>query len=1047
MFEEQRKIHEDRVQLALKRIGVRIYQPEVALRVTAWHVHGEPVPPAEALLQRYEPFSVGDRWGALWDTTWFRFEGEIPAGWAGREVVALVRLTDFDYEGFTAEGMLYRNGKLEVAINANRSEVRIANPCLGGESFEFFVEAAANGGANIQGFLPGVCQPEYLGDPRYVLAEARLVCLNREVQDYYFDFKTLAEAIGIFPEKSQRRAEICRALHDSLHAFDAGRIQDAQAALQDMLSRKNGSTVHTVSGIGHAHIDTAWLWPLREAIRKCARSFSSALDYMGRYPEYVFACSQPQQYAWMKVHYPEIWDKIRAAVKRGQWEPVGSMWVEPDCNLPSGESLVRQLLYGKRFFLREFGVETRDVWLPDVFGFPATLPQIFHQAGTEFFMTQKMSWNEFNQFPHHTFWWEGIDGTKIFAHFPPSNTYSADTGARDLHKTASLFREHGYLTRSLLPYGYGDGGGGPSIEMLEKARRLLDFDGLPRLELEKAVSFFEKAKAEAGELPQWQGELYLELHRGTLTTQARAKQANRQAEGLLREAEFWDSAARIVSPSARQSVANPPRAIYDVTGLCEEFSTSPHQSALERAWKLVLLNQFHDILPGSSIHWVYEDGERDYVVVRKLAESVRDSARAAVTEKVDTGNRVNPLLAANTLGFDRAEVAEFPDGRPVWVEVPACGYAVVDQSERLDDFSDDPVNVTESAGKTILENGLTRVVVAQNGEVQAITDLRREREILEFGHPGNVLSLHLDVPSRHDAWELEIFSRESFDVLNDAESVRVVEASPLRAAVEVVRAFGKSRMTQRLILRAGSGRVDFSTDVDWHEDNKCLKVAFPVQVRACRATYDIQFGHVERPTHANTSWDMAKFEVCAHAWADLSECGFGVSLLNDCKYGYDIHGNTLRLTLLRAPKSPDPLTDRGKHRFTYSVLSHGGDFRSGRVIEEASALNSPLAFSPLAPRQGSLPPVHSFLRCDSPCLQIDAWKKTEDDDNLIVRLHEAHGARGRARLILGFSAGRVARTDLLEREIESLEIQDREIPFEFAPFQILTFKLEDVSFV
>lgn len=1046
MFKERRAIDEKRVKVALKHIRRVIYDAKAPLRIAAWHVHGEPVPLEAAMRAEYQPFEVGGRWGGLWDTTWFRFQGEVPSAWAGREVVALVRLTDFEYEGFTAEGLVFRCGCLELALNANRSEVRVANPAQGGEAFEFLVEAAANGGADANGFIEGMCLPDYRGQPRYALAQAELACVNRAASDYYYDFKVLQETQEVLPESSQRRAEICRALSVSLNAFEAGNLREAKAALREMLGRRNGCTVHTISGVGHAHIDTAWLWPLREAMRKCARTFSTALDYMEEYPEYVFACSQPQQYAWMKVHYPEIWKKIVAAVKRGQWEPVGSMWVEPDCNLPSGESLVRQLLYGKRFFLQEFGVDTRDVWLPDVFGYPATLPQVFREAGVEFFMTQKISWNQFNTFPHHTFWWEGIDGSRVFTHFPPSATYSADTGPGDLSKTVSLFREHGTLSRSLLLYGFGDGGGGPTIEMLEKARRLRDLEGLPKLELEKAISFFEKASSEAEQLPVWYGELYLELHRGTFTTHADIKRSNRLAERLLREAEFWVATARLLNPGALEIAAEPPRAVYDVTGLDEGASSGVWGAALERAWKLVLLNQFHDIIPGSSIHWVYEDSRRDFEAIQELAASVRDSARMAVVGSIDTRGWEEPLLAVNPLSFDRAEVVQAPGGQLVWVEVPAFGYAVIEGAAKSEEsFCGPPVSVKEADGEITVENGLLRFVINREGSLSAVTDLVRNHEVLSPGEEGNVFHLHHDVPTRFDAWEMEPHLRDAFELVGAAESVRVAESTPCRSVVEVVRTVGRSQMIQRLILRAGSPRLDFVTVVDWREDNRCLRVLFPVQVRTERATYDIPFGHVTRPTHANTSWDMAQFEVCAHTWADLSECGFGVALLNDCKYGHAIHGNSISLTLLRAPCSPDPQADRGIHHFTYSLLPHGGDFRTGSVLEEAAALNCPLEFHPLATGKGTLPPDHSFLRCDSPHLKIDAWKVAEEGDAFIVRLHEAHGARGRARLHLGFDAGRVWRTDLIERATGPSEIEGREILFDYGPFQILTFKIEPTS--
>ena len=663
---------ESRIRQTLERVERLVYLPKAPIEVATWAVHGEPVPAERGFAAKFMPFSVGEMWGALWDTVWFRFQGVVPREWKGREVVARVRLTSLGPEGFAAEGTVYQGGRLVRAINLNRREVEIATRAKGGERFEFFVEAAANGGANPTGDTTGLNLPDYLGSPLFRLEQAELACKNREAFDLYHDFKFALEAMEALPETSQRRAELRYALNESVNEFDeddSSSIKLAAAALREVMRRHNGDTAHIVSAVGHAHIDTAWLWPLRETIRKCARTFSTALDYMEKYPEYVFVCSQAQQYAWMKAYYPGIWEGIKKAVRRGQWEPVGSMWVETDCNLVSGESIVRQILHGKRYFQRELGYETKDVWIPDVFGYAASLPQIMRQSGVEYFLTQKISWSQFNKFPHHTFLWEGIDGTRIFTHFPPADTYNADTGPKELVKNVQNFKELDRATRSLLVFGWGDGGGGPSIEMLEKARRARDFDGLPKLEQEKAIKFFAKAKVDAKDLPVWVGELYLELHRGTYTSQAKNKRGNRKSEFLLRDAEFFDAVTLALAPGRKETATDPERAVYDVTGL-GEVRPETHRAALDRAWKLVLLNQFHDIIPGSSIHWVYQDSQRDYETIRQLGESVRDSALSTLEGLVDTSAFKQPVLIANTLGLRRREIVELQDGMLASVDVP-----------------------------------------------------------------------------------------------------------------------------------------------------------------------------------------------------------------------------------------------------------------------------------------------------------------------------------------------------------------------------------------
>lgn len=1032
---------DERIRATLPRIAKLIYPEAREIEIAAWHVHGEPVPVTKALKAKYAPFAVGEAWGGHWDTTWFRFRGEIPREWKGREVVARVAVTNGGNEGFTGEGLIYVNGEVVRAINVNRDEVALTEKARGGEKFEFYIEAAANGGSDLGGNTESLNLPDYHGRLRFDLNRAEVTYADREAQAYYFDFKVAMEAMDALPA-GQRRAELQTALNKSVNLFDhrdPETIRPARAALRDVLSRKNGGTVHTVSAVGHAHIDTAWLWPLRETIRKCARTFSTALDYMEKYPEYVFVCSQAQQYAWMKAYYPDIFARIKKAIRRGQWEPVGSMWIETDCNLVSGESLVRQILHGKNFFEKELGVETKDVWIPDVFGYAASMPQIMKKSGVDYFLTQKISWSQFNKFPHHTFLWEGIDGTQIFSHFPPADTYNADTGAKHLMDSVQNFKDHGRATRSLLVYGYGDGGGGPSIEMLEKARRLRDFDGLPKLELEKALKFFQKAEADAKDLPVWVGELYLELHRGTYTSQARNKRGNRKSEFLLRDAEFLDAVSFLLAPNRKESAANPPRAVYDVTGLDHEETAHTHHDALDRAWKLLLLNQFHDIIPGSSIHWVYQDSERDYETIGKLGESVKDSALDTLAKQIDTTAFKKPLLVVNTLGFRRREVVELPDGSVASVDVPPLGYEVVDRSDEYLRTSEQPVKVASSKQGITLDNGLLRVKINSRGHISSVTDLRFRREVLAA--QGNEFHLHQDIPNRWDAWDVDVFYKETKTVIEGLESLKVVEEGPLRAAVEIVRTFGKSRITQKVVLRSGSARIDFPTEVDWKEDQKMLKVAFPVEIHSPKASYEIQYGHLERPTHTNTSWDMGKFEVAAQKWADLSESGYGVALLNDCKYGYDIQDNVMRLSLLRAPMSPDPAADRCVHHFTYALLPHAGDFQSAGVIDEAYSLNVPLFTRELSVHEGVLASAHSFLRTDAPNAVIESVKVSEDGEAIIVRLYEAHGARGSTTLSTSLPIRKVVLTDLLEREIRSLPLKSGGIKVDLTPFEIVTLKL------
>ena len=596
-------------------------------------------------------------------------------------------------------------------------------------------------------------------------------------------------------------------------------------------------------------------------------------------------------------------------------------------------------------------------------------------------------------------------------------------------KNVTNFKEHDRSSRSLLLYGYGDGGGGPSIEMLEKARRLRDFDGLPQLIQEKALTFFEKAATEAKDLPVWVGELYLELHRGTYTSQARNKRGNRKSEFLLRDAEFFDALTFCLNRKRKENAVSPEYAVYDVSWI-DKHRPNSHRAALNRAWKLVLLNQFHDIIPGSSIHWVYQDSARDYATVRQLGESVRESALGTLESLIHTQNFRSPVLVANTLSFSRREVVDLPNGEPALLDLPASGYTVVESAGVASTNIQNPVNATQTRAGITLENGLIRLRINKKGQLTSVYDLLLEREVLS--ETANVLRLYEDIPNQWDAWDMDIFHHEKFRVLDEIETLQVIESGPLRAAVKVVRKFGDSRLEQRIVLCANSARIDFPTEVDWQEKQKFLKVAFPVAIRAMNATYEIQYGHLERPTHTNTSWDLARFEVCAQKWADLSETGYGVALLNDCKYGYDIHDGVMCLSLLRAPISPDPLADRGRHQFTYALLPHAGDLRQGRVIEEAYALNVPPVIKELKPGTGPLPSSHSFFQLDRTEVIIEAVKIAEDGDAVIVRLYEASGARGPATLTTSLPVHHAWLTDLLEKQIKPLPFKNGRIQLDLA---------------
>jgi alpha-mannosidase len=983
----------------LKRFIAEVVHPAVhrdrrPFEVAAHRVRGEPIAVDQARQAEFVPFAVGQAWGARWDTTWFRLRGTIPRAWAGAEVAALVHLGGERTVGFTAEGLIWDHaGKPVQGLHHRHRQHVLTRRAQGGEPVELYVEAAANPIPQWHLADGPDFGPDYWGPPLYRLEQAELAILDRQVAALELDMRAVLQIA-----EHLHRVEALDVLHAAAERIDpanvAGSAAGARAVLAPILAEPSKSE-HVVTAVGHAHIDTAWLWPIRETRRKCARTFANQLQLLASYGEHRFVCSQAVQYQWIREDYPDLYEQIVNRVAEGRWEPVGGMWVEPDTNIPSGESLVRQLVHGKRFFAREFGVETHELWIPDVFGYSAALPQIAVRAGVTALVTQKMSWNDTNVFPHSTFWWEGHDGSRLLAHFPPANTYNGSFAVAELLDSQRNFKDHDHSERSLYPFGYGDGGGGPTTEMLESARRLADLEGLPRVEIGSVASFLDQARLDPG-LSSWVGELYLETHRGTLTTHADVKLANRRGEEALRAAEMWSVAAGL-----------------------------DRRTELDRAWQALLTQQFHDILPGSSIRWVYEDCAREHSAVRTTAEVVMAESRAVLA-----GGGPG-VVAFNPSSWDRAEVTNLPDGRLAAVAVPGCGWAPVAGPGGVP-MSDGPAWPPVEIGDGWMANDLVEIRWDDAGLLVSIRDVLLDREVVAEGERGNLFQLHEDHPRAFDAWNVDRDYLNTVENLEAVTSIDIVERDPLRAGVRLVRRFGRSTITQTMRLAAHSRRIEFHTEVDWHERHRFLKVAFPVAVRAARATYQIQHGHIERPTVANTSWDEARFEVCAHRWADLSEAGYGVALLNDSKYGYDIRGHVMRLSLLRSPGYPDPEADQGRHRFAYALLPHPEPFQDS-VIAEAEFFNLPLSFAS-GSRSGRLVTV------DRPGVSIEAVKWADCSEGIVVRLCEVWGGRGPVRVTLHAPFSSVTRVDLLERDLGPVVHEDATALLQLGPFELVTLR-------
>jgi alpha-mannosidase len=786
---------------------------------------------------------------------------------------------------------------------------------------------------------------------------------------------------------------------------------------------------------GHAHLDLAWLWPVSETLRKGRRTFASVLSLMDRYEDFVFNQSSAQLYAWIEDEAPDLFERVRMRVAEGRWEPVGGMWVEPDCQTPSGESIVRQLLYGQRYFEDRFGRRSKVAWLPDTFGFSPAVPQLLRGAGIGGFFTYKLNWSEANSFPHDLYEWEGLDGSTVLAHDfeNPGQDYNGNVRPLDLLGTWRNFEGKRRHPETIFSFGWGDGGGGPTEEMLENFSRLKGFPAMPRLRMALVEDFFEGLPKTG--LPRWTGELYLELHRGTLTTQAKVKKLNREAEHRLLEAEA------LLALASLRGAAYP-------------------AGELEAAWKMLLLNQFHDILPGTSIREVYEVTHAELEGVVHTAERLRDGALAIGDAK---GER-SALLVANaslnprplTVLLEGEDARSITDaaGRALLVQetegggllvhdperkVPGLGWTALRRAGGEGDSLPEAVpgvRVEEVGGGVVIENGLLRVEVGADGTLHRVFDREAEREVL--AGRASALWAYTDKPRNWEAWDVEEgYEGEGEEI--PAGSVEVVEDGPLRASVRVERRWRDSRISQTYRLLSGSRRLDVETWVDWHERRVLLRALFPLNVRSHEATSETMFGAQRRPTRGNTGWDAARFEVSAHRFCDLSEPGYGVALMNDGKYGHSAKGNVIGISLLRSPLYPDPLADEGEHRFTYSLYPHPGDWTAAGVAREAFALNSPL----VPVRSGGAPEESSFVEAEGLELALAALKRSEEGEAVILRLYEPHGARGPTRLRFPGGLKGAEKTNLLEdRGGTPVEVEGGVIELEVRPFEVVTLRLE-----
>jgi alpha-mannosidase len=1025
--EARREMHDDVTEvrrrvarLMRERIGVGHIVERLPFDLAAWVVPGEPVPVEEALAAEYAPIAPGDAWGRPWGTTWLRVRAEIPAAWrsAAADVEVVVDLGFNRHRaGFQAEGLLHdAHGVPLKAINPRNAAYTLPHPLP--ERIELYLEAASNPDFDIEEFE---FVPTELGDletagddPLYRLAACELVRVDRRVWELAQDVQVLEQLLGELPADGTRAARIVGAFAEMLRVLDPvdlpASVDAARAALAPVLRSPAVASAHRIVAVGHAHIDSAWLWPVRETIRKCARTFSNVLDLMDADPEFVFACSSAQQYLWMRDGYPAIWERIRERVREGRWIPVGGMWVESDTNLPGGEALVRQFVEGTEFFRDEFELESDEVWLPDSFGYSGALPQIARSAGKRFMLTQKMSWNDTNDFPHHTFRWEGNDGSSLFTHLPPVDTYGAEVTAKELVYAERNFRDKRHASISLVPYGYSDGGGGPTREMIAAAKRFRDLEGAPKVELGTPADFFRRAEAELADPSVWIGEMYLEGHRGSYTSQARVKRGNRRVEHLLREAEWWLTTAAV------------------------DLGRAYPAERLRELWRELLLLQFHDILPGTAIAWVHREAEAAHQRIAVELEALIAETVAALAGPGDV-----PLVA-NPSPFAVAGVPGGGIGSLESADAAAdAAAAAVAPAVRVERDADD------DGGDVVLDSGAVRVVVDGRG---FITSLRAAgaREFAVPGSPIGCLHLHRDIPSQWDAWDIERHYRDHRTALDGVEAREVVVDAD-GAMVRTTRRHGASVAVQTVRVRPGSAVVDLEVEVDWHERDTLLKLAMPLQLRAEDAVSETQFGHVRRATHANTTWDHARFETVAHRWVHVGEPGAGVAVANDSTYGYDIGRTvdpegrsvtTVGASLVRGSRYPDPDADQGRHRFRFTLRPDAG---IPEAVEEGYALNLPTRA--ITGGHAVAPLVET-----GPGVVIESLTLARDGSgDVIVRLYEAFGASVDADVSWRFPSSSVRAVDLHEaREAGSrLRPVDQGVRMSLRPFELVTLRIARAS--
>lgn len=1013
------------IQQFLDLIRPRIHP--VTVELSSWKVrHARHLSPGKYqwVDRDWKPTRPGERWGGEGLTGFFRTTFTVPASFAGKPLM-------FDMF-LGGDGILRVDGKPYAGLECFHREIILTQRAEAGRRYKLEMEICVD-----HQVTPG---------PVHTFQYARAVTIDHEVEEFYWDFQAAFLAANNEWARPDTAAYLLAALESSMLLCDPyaptelefrKSLRKAKAHLKEQLAAAPQGPAGELAILGHSHIDPVYLWDYREFQRKILRTHTTQLMLMREYPEWLFSQSQAIIYREMRDLYPEVYEQMKKRIREGRWEPLGGMFVEPDCNLISGESMVRQFLFGQRFFKKEFGSICKVGWLPDVFGMPQTLPMIMKGCGVDYFYTAKLVWNDTNEWKTHLFWWESPDGSRVLTHTPPLH-FIGTNDAPHVMKYWKMLEPKKHVQKGLYTYGWGDGGGGVERRMLQVAARYTNMPGVPVLKHQSALSYFEEqAKKIKSDLPLWKSELYLETHRGTYTSAALLKKYNRQSERMLRELEILSSISVLHGGTYEQSEIN-------------------------RAWETVLINQFHDILPGSHITKGFTDAVADYQVNFDRLAGIRKKVIATLSggtpAKSNTVQVFNSLLWPRTTTISMGPTGLQPvdqSGQPLPCQtvedehgekslivkipaLPACGSAVIR-------FVPDAAAIAPRAGhlsitSRSMENEFLRVSFDLNGEMISLYDKRAGREFIANGETANAFQTFEDNPGKYDAWDIaKVYEKRRWDI-RKADSIKVVEEGPLRVALEITKTFSRSRLRQRFYLEAGSAWLDARVWIDWLEDYRLLKLSFPLNIKAAKATYHVPYGFIERSTGDENRWDRAKFEASGQMWADLSESTHGFSLINNCKYGYDIRGHVMRLTLLKAPKFPNPKADRHAHVFDIRLFPHEGGWRDAGTWPLAQDFNTPPTIIPSSAKATPLP---SMIRWDgSSCVELEAWKMAEDSTDFIIRIRETYGKLAKGALRFGFPVRSVVLTDMLEQPADKLQPDRTSLSLTLKPYSVITLKLK-----